>query len=233
VKTFDPILSREEILASFDAIDNINSYVNEVVGWKREHPGDDLLSALIAAEDEGDRLSGIELTEQVMLLYVAGHETTVNLIGNGALALLRNREQLDLLVTDTSLDATFVDELLRYDSPVQMSRRIPLVPYEIGDKVIEPGSMVMTCLGAANRDPDKFGPTADQLDLRRPDARDHMSFGGGIHSCLGAHLARLEGQVALTSLVRRFPNLELATDAPVWNGRIVLRGLAELPVTLN
>jgi cytochrome P450 len=233
VKTFDPILSREEILASFDAIDNINSYVNEVVGWKREHPGDDLLSALIAAEDEGDRLSGIELTEQVMLLYVAGHETTVNLIGNGALALLRNRQQLDLLVTDTSLDATFVDELLRYDSPVQMSRRIPLVPYEIGDKVIEPGSMVMTCLGAANRDPDKFGPTADQLDLRRPDARDHMSFGGGIHSCLGAHLARLEGQVALTSLVRRFPNLELATDAPVWNGRIVLRGLAELPVTLN
>ena len=233
VKTFDPVLTRDEILESFDAIDNINAYVNEVIDWKREHPGDDLLSGLIAAEDEGDRLSGIELTEQVMLLYVAGHETTVNLIGNGALALLRNREQLDLLVTDPSLDATFVDELLRYDSPVQMSRRIPLVSYKIGDKVIEPGSMVMTCLGAANRDPDKWGPTADQLDLRRPDARDHMSFGGGIHSCLGAHLARLEGQVALTSLVRRFPNIELATDAPTWNGRIVLRGLVELPVTLN
>jgi cytochrome P450 len=116
---------------------------------------------------------------------------------------------------------------------VQMSRRIPLIDYEIGDKVIAKGAMVMTCLGAANRDPAKWGPTADELDLRRPDARDHMSFGGGIHSCLGTHLARLEGQVSLTTLVRRFPDIEIATDTPVWNGRIVLRGLAELPVTLN
>jgi cytochrome P450 len=232
VKTFDPILTREEILASFDAIDNINVYITEVIAWKREHPGDDLLSALIAAEDEGDRLSEVELMEQVLLLYVAGHETTVNLIGNGTLALLRNRGQLELLSTDPSVDATFVDELLRYDSPVQMSRRITVAPYEIGGKTIEAGSIVMTCLGSANRDPAKWGATADVLDLRRADAREHMSFGGGFHSCLGAHLARLEGQVAMTTLVRRFPGVELATDTPEHNGRIVLRGLAELPVTL-
>jgi cytochrome P450 len=233
VKTFDPILTREEILASFDAIDNINVYINEVIAWKREHPSDDLLSALIAAEDDGDRLCEVELLEQVLLLYVAGHETTVNLIGNGTLALLRNRDQLELIATDTAVDATFVDELLRYDSPVQMSRRITLVPYVIGDKTIEPGSILMTCLGSANRDAAKWGPTADALDLRRTDARDHMSFGGGFHSCLGAHLARLEGQVAITTLVRRHPGVALATDTPVWNGRIVLRGLAELPVTLS
>ena len=233
VKTFDPIITREESLAAFAAIDNINAYVTEVIGWKREHPSDDLLSALVAAEDEGDRLSEIELTEQVMLLYVAGHETTVNLIGNGVLALLRNRDQLELLVTDPSVDATFVDELLRYDSPVQMSRRITLAPYTVGDTTIDPGSLLMTCLGSANRDPAKWGPTADALDLRRADAREHMSFGGGFHSCLGAHLARLEGQVAITTLVRRFPGIELAVDNPEHNGRIVLRGLAELPVTLN
>ncbi|MDQ1382567.1 MAG: hypothetical protein QOJ71_3286 [Actinomycetota bacterium] len=232
VKTFDPILTRDEILASFDAIDNINAYITEVIAWKREHPSDDLLSALIAAEDEGDRLSEIELMEQVLLLYVAGHETTVNLIGNGTLALLRNRDQLELLTTDPSVDTTFVDELLRYDSPVQMSRRITVAPYELGGKSIEPGSIVMTCLGAANRDPAKWGETADTLDIRRADAREHMSFGGGFHSCLGAHLARLEGQVAMTTLVRRFPAVELATEKPEYNGRIVLRGLAELPVTL-
>jgi cytochrome P450 len=232
VKTFDPILTREDQLAAFDAIDNIIAYTNEAIAWKRVHPGGDLLTALVAAEDEGDRLSEQELVEQVMLLYVAGHETTVNLIGNGTLALLRNRNQLELLARDPSVDTTFVDELLRYDSPVQMSRRINLVPYEVGGKEIEPGSMIMTCLGSANRDPLKWGPTAAQLDLRREDAREHMSFGGGFHSCLGAHLARLEGQVALSTLVRRFPGIELATDTPEWNGRIVLRGLARLPVRL-
>jgi cytochrome P450 len=135
-------------------------------------------------------------------------------------------------VNDPSVDATFVDELLRFDSPVQMSRRVALAPYEIEDKHIDAGSILMTCLGSANRDPAKWGPTADQLDLRRADARDHMSFGGGFHSCLGAHLARLEGQVAITTLVRRFPGIELATDEPEYNGRIVLRGLSELPVSL-
>jgi cytochrome P450 len=232
VKTFDPILTREEQLAAFDAIDNIVAYTNEVIAWKRANPSDDLLTALVAAEDEGDRLTEDELVEQVMLLYIAGHETTVNLIGNGTLALLRNRDQL-ALVRDGDADATFVDELLRYDSPVQMSRRITLAPYEIDGNEIEKGAILMTALGAANRDPAKWGPTADDLDVRRENAREHMSFGGGFHSCLGAHLARLEGGVAITTLLRRFPDLALAVEQPPYNGRIVLRGLAELPVTLN
>jgi cytochrome P450 len=233
VKTFDPINTREETLAAFAAIDNIVAYIDETVAWKREHPADDLLSALIAAEDEGDRLSSEELTEQVMLLYIAGHETTVNLIGNGTLALLRHRDQLEALQRDPALDAVAPDELLRYDSPVQMSRRITLAPLQIDGKTIEQGSLVMTCLGSANRDAAKWGPGADRLDLRRPNAREHMAFGGGVHSCLGAHLARLEGRVAIGTLVRRFPKLELATDTPEWNGRIVLRGLSRLPLSIS
>jgi cytochrome P450 len=232
VKTFDPILTKEETLAAFDAIDNILAYTNEVIAWKREHPADDLLTALIAAEDAGDRLSEEELVEQVMLLYIAGHETTVNLIGNGTLALLRNRDQLELLQRDESITPNAIDELLRFDSPVQMSRRVALAEHEVGGHRIEAGSMIMTCLGSANRDPAKWGRTADRLDLRRPDARDHVSFGGGFHSCLGAHLARLEAAEAIGTLVRRFPNIDLATDAPEWNGRIVLRGLSALPLTL-
>ena len=233
VKTFDPILTREEQLAAFHAIDSINAFINETIEWKRTNPGDDLLTALIAAEDEGDRLSSEELIEQVMLLYVAGHETTVNLVGNGTLALLRRREQLELLQGDPSLDANLPDELLRYDSPVQMSRRITLKPYEVGGHVIEPGTFLMTCLGSANRDPAKWGDSADRVDLRRADANQHVAFGGGFHSCLGAHLARLEARVAIGTLVRRFPNVELATDTPEWNGRVVLRGLTRLPLTIN
>jgi len=233
VKTFDPILTREEQLAAFDAIDNIVAYVNETIEWKRTNPGPDLLSALIAAEDEGDRLSAEELTEQVMLLYVAGHETTVNLIGNGTLALLRDREQLELLQADPSLDANLTDELLRFDGPVQMSRRVTLKPYELDDRTVDAGTILMTCLGSANRDPLRWGATADRLDLRRADSNQHVAFGGGFHSCLGAHLARLEARVAIGTLVRRFPALELATDQTEWNGRIVLRGLTTLPITLS
>jgi cytochrome P450 len=232
VKTFDPIITREETFTAFEAMDNIVAYIDETVAWKREHPANDLLTALIAAEDEGDRLSAEELNEQVMLLYIAGHETTVNLIGNGTLALLRHRDQLEALQRDPSLDAGMPDELLRYDSPVQMSRRITLAPLEIDGKTIERGSLVMTCLGSANRDHAKWGADADRLDLCRPNVRDHMAFGGGVHSCLGAHLARLEGRVAIGTLVRRFPNLALATDEPEWNGRIVLRGLSRLPLSL-
>jgi cytochrome P450 len=232
VKTFDPILTREEYLEAFAAIDNIKAYIDETIEWKRTHPDADLLSALIAAEDEGDRLSPEELIDQVILLYVAGHETTVNLIGNGTLALLRHRDQLEALQRDPGLDAGAPDELLRYDSPVQISRRITLAPLQIDDKVIEPGSMIMTCLGSANRDPAKWGDDADRLDLRRTDAREHLSFGGGFHSCLGAHLARLEARVAIGTFVRRFPRIELATEQPEWNGRIVLRGLTRLPLTV-
>jgi cytochrome P450 len=233
VRTFDPIITVEEAKIAFDAGDNMYAYLTDVIAWKREHPSDDVLSALIAAEDDGDRLSTEELNEQTALLFIAGHETTVNLIGNGMLALLRNRVQLELLQGDPSLDANAVNELLRYDSPVQMSRRITLTDYEIDGIAIERGALVMTCLGAANHDPAHFGGNADELDLRRANANEHVSFGGGVHMCLGAHLARLEGQVAIGTLVRRYPDLALATDEPEWNGRIVLRGLSRLPVALH
>jgi cytochrome P450 len=232
VKTFDPILTLDDWNDALDAGDNMREFVEEVIAAKRAAPDDRLLSGLIAIEDEGDRLSPDELIDQVMLLYIAGHETTVNLIGNGTLALLRNRRELERLQADPGLDANAVEELLRYDSPVQNSRRITLQPVEIGGFEIPARSVLLTVLGAANHDPDHFGPDADELDLSRANAASHVSFGGGVHHCLGAFLARLEGQVAIPTLVRRFPSIELARDTQQWNGRIVLRGLAELPVRL-
>lgn len=231
-QVLDPVLAMvhaEEIMA---ASVELGGLVAEAIAWKRDHPADDLLTALIEAEDEGHHLSPDELRDNVTLLYLAGHETTVNLIGNGTLALLRHPAQADLLRADPGLDAGAVEELLRYDSPVQFSRRIALEPFEVAGQRVEPGEIVLTGLGAANRDPAKFGPTAEALDLTRADANLHVSFGSGIHHCLGAALARMEGRQAIPRLLRRYPALALATDEPEWNGRMVLRGLATLPVTL-
>lgn len=233
VRLLDPIVSPDEAREGVEAFDHVYEHVAEVIAWKRDHLDDDLLSALITAEDEGDVLSPEELADQVTLLFLAGHETTVNLIGNGVLALLRNRDQLELLQRDPSITANAVDELLRYDSPVQFSRRIAVDELHIGDVTFERGELIMTCLGAANHDPAVFGDDADVLDLRRPSASRLLSFGSGLHHCLGAALARLEGQVAIGKLVRRFPDLELAASRPAWSSRIVLRGVTELPVHLS
>jgi cytochrome P450 len=233
VKFLEPMVLPEELPGLIAAGDRMDEHISDAIAWKRANPADDLLSALIAVEEEGDVLSEDELLDQVRLLYIAGHETTVNLIGNGTLALLRHRDQLELLHHDPTLIVNAIDELLRYDSPVQFSRRITLADMDIAGHRIEQGSFVFTLLGAANRDSAHFGPTVDQLDLRRRDAPHHLSFGGGIHHCLGAVLARTEGRIAIGALVRRFPGVELATDAPAWNGRMVLRGLDELPVSLN
>jgi cytochrome P450 len=230
VKTLDPVLTVEEWIAALDGGENMEAYLQEAIAYRRANPDDKLLSGLIAAEEDGETLSPEELIAQVILLYVAGHETTVNLIGNGTLALLRHRDQLERLRDDPELDANAVEELLRYDSPVQMSRRITLEPLTMHDVEIDAGGVLMTLLGSANRDPRQWGPTADDVDLGREGAVHHVSFGGGVHHCLGAFLARLEGQVAIPTLVRRFPSLELAVDEPQWNGRIVLRGLTTLPV---
>jgi len=230
----DPFLFLSNVDAILDASDHMNEAVTAAIEWKRGRPDDDdLLGALLRAEDQGDVLSERELIDNVMLLYLAGHETTVNVIGNGALALLRNRQEMERLAADPSLDATAVDELLRYDSPVQFSRRIALRPLDVAGQRIEPGEFVMTGLGAANRDPAKFGADADELRLDRADANQHVSFGSGVHHCLGAALARLEGRVAIGRLVRRFPTMELTADPPRWNGRLILRGLDELTVTLT
>jgi cytochrome P450 len=233
VKTLDPIISLDEARAAADGADAMRAYVLEVIAAKRTAPADDLLSGLIAAEEDGDALDEQELLDQVMLLYIAGHETTVNLIGNGTFALLAHRDQLERLRTDPGLDQTAVDELLRFDSPVQFSRRITLQDLELHGRVIEAGSFVLTCLGGANRDRDHWGETADQLDLGRTNAAQHVSFGSGVHHCLGAALARVEGRAAFGALARRFHDLELVDEQPRWNGRIVLRGLDALPLAFS
>jgi cytochrome P450 len=231
--TLDPIVTVEQARAAIEASDHMLEHVLAALAWKREHPADDLLSALIAAEDDGDVLSEDELLDQVVLLYIAGHETTVNLIGNGTYALLRNRAELERWQADPSLDTNAVEELLRFDSPVQFSRRIAVADIEVAGHEIEAGSFLMTCLGSANRDESHWGADAAELDLTRPGAAQHVSFGSGVHHCLGATLARVEAQVAIGALIRRFPRLELATGTPDWNGRIILRGLDSLPLRLG
>ncbi|HEU5474786.1 MAG TPA: cytochrome P450 [Actinophytocola sp.] len=231
VRSLEVVADEETMLAIVRAGEELSELTRELIDWKRANPADDLLTALIAAEHDGDMLSDEELVAQVVLLYVAGHETTVNLIANGVVALLRNPDQLTRLRAEPDLIGNAVEEFLRYDSPVQQSRRITTAPFPLGDKEIPAGEFVIAGLAAANRDESYFGPDAEALRLDRPDARAHVSFGSGPHHCLGAALARLEGRVALGRLVARFANLAFAGPV-VWNGRANLRGPARLPVAV-
>ena len=232
VRTLEPVYDPDVLRAIAEAGRSMVELTKEFINWKRCNLSDDLLSGLIAAEENGDVLSEDELADQVLLLYIAGHETTVNLIGNGTLALLRHRSELEHLQGDPSLVPNAIEELLRFDSPVQMTRRITLAEVGIGGKTIEPGAFVLLMLGSANHDAQHWGDHADKLDVTRVDAKTHVSFGGGHHLCLGAALACLEAQAAIGTLISRFPDLELA-DEPHWNGRINLRGLSQLPVHLS
>jgi cytochrome P450 len=173
-----------------------------------------------------------ELIAQTLLLYIAGHETTVNLIAGGTLALLRRPGQFARLRSDPDLAPQAVEELLRYDSPVQASRRITLEPVQVRDTTIPAGAFVMASLASANRDESFWGPDAAELELGRENARQHVSFGAGHHHCLGASLARLEATIAFARLTTRFPDLAMDGDV-TWNGRINLRGPARLPVSVQ
>ena len=206
-------------------------YVRELLERKRAEPADDLLSALIAVRAEGDRLSADELTSMVYLLLLAGHETTVNLIGNGVRALLTHPDQLALLRARPDRIAAAVEELLRFDGPLQSA--IPAIvaaPVRIGEVDVPAGEVVVISLLAANRDPGRT-PAADRLDLSREPA-PHLAFGYGIHHCLGAPLARIEARIALGSLLTRFPDLQLAVPAAelVRFPGLLMNGLAALPV---
>jgi pimeloyl-[acyl-carrier protein] synthase len=205
-------------------------YFRAQIPERRRQPRTDLLSALIAAEDQGGRRTERELRAMCVLLFVAGHETTVNLIGNGMLALLRHPDEHRRLRADPALTPSAVEEFLRYDSPVQRTARIPSADVEIDGHTIQQGAMVVAAIGAANRDPAQF-VDADRLDIARRDNR-HVSFGFGIHFCLGAPLARLEAQVAIGTLIRRAPHLKAVSDALEWRESSTLRGLKALPVTL-
>jgi cytochrome P450 len=211
------------------AAEEMTGYLDGLVAERRRRPQQDLLSALVAAEEAGDRLSKEELFATCALLLIAGHETTINLIGNGTYALLQHSEQWEKLKAEPGLVGTAVEELLRYDSPVQLTSRMVLQDMEYEGFTFPRGSSVAFLLGAANRDPDQF-PAPQQLDITRVNNR-HLAFGGGIHYCLGAPLARLEGEIAFTTLARRMPGLRLATDEVVYNDNYALRGLAALPLT--
>ena len=231
VRSLEVVTDPEVLRAIVAAEIELTAMMNEIIAWKRNNPADDLLTALIAAHHEGDQLTDDELVAQVLLLYVAGHETTVNLIGNGVLALLRNPDQLAFLRAQPDLAPNAIEEFLRYDSPVQQSRRITLAPHTIAGREIPAGMFVIAGLASANHDERHFGPDANKLRIDRENARTQVSFGAGPHHCLGAALARLEGRVAISRLVTRFPNLSSNGDVE-WNGRLNLRGAAKLPIAV-
>jgi cytochrome P450 len=232
VRSLEPVNDPGLVQAIAAADAELSGIAAEMIAWKRRNPGDDLLTALIHAEADGDVLSEEELIAQTLLLYIAGHETTVNLLAGGTLALLRHPDQLELLRQDPGLVPSAVEEMLRYDSPVQASRRINLEPVAAAGIIIPAGSFIMASLGSANRDERYFGADAGQFRVDRENARQHVSFGAGVHHCLGASLARLEAQLTVERIVTRLPGLALDGDV-VWNGRINLRGPARLPVSVR
>jgi cytochrome P450 len=231
-RLLDPVpLSRAEIDEANAAHANSEAYFQRLFDLRRREPGDDLTTQLVQAEEAGSKLSNEELTANIILLFGAGHETTVNLIGNALLALHRNPDQLELLKSNLSLMPNAIEEFLRYDSSVQLTYHVAMEDVEIGGVKIPQGDNVMCLLGSANHDPAVYPDHPDRLDITRPNVRP-LSFGGGIHFCLGAQLARLEAEVALTTLLRRIPNLRIDdVENPKWRPTFVLRGLKELPAS--
>jgi cytochrome P450 len=222
-------MQEEAQLASLEAF---LSYIKTLLDEKRVHPGNDLISGLVQVEENGDQLDENELVSMIFLLIVAGHETTVNLLGNGTLALLQHPDQFQLLQRDPSLVPVAVEELLRYTAPVSLSdERWASEDITLHGKLIRKGQMVVAALISANADPQQF-PTGETLDITQRE-NQHLAFGKGIHYCLGAPLARLEGQIAFGTLLQRLPNLHLASDPEqlTWNSNPMLRGLTSLPVT--
>lgn len=228
-RLIDPTpLTDEELAQENENTRNSNDYFRSLCDKRRQDPRDDLITALVQAESEEGRLSQDELTSNIALLFAAGHETTVNLIGNGLIALYRNKNQLEKLKSDYSLIPNAIEEFLRFDSSVQFSSRVALEDVEIEGTLIRKNEEILTLLGSANHDPEVYD-NPDDLDITRNKIK-LMSFGGGIHTCLGAQLARIEAAVAFESIMKRFPNLQLDNiDNPDWKPTITLRGVKTLP----
>ena len=210
------------------SIEELAAYFSHFIADRRRQPHDDLISGLVAAEEQGQALSEDEIIAMTILLLVAGNETTTHLISNGTLALLRNPDQLQILRDDPSLMPSAVEELLRYAGPVHGTGRVAKEDLEAGGQVVKERQVAFVLLGAANRDPGKF-PEPDRLDVRR-NPSDHVAFGDGIHFCLGAPLARAEAQIAIGTVLRRFPKLELQVEEPEWGGTFIIRGVKQLPL---
>ena len=230
-RLLDPVpLSPEEIEQANAANLMAQTYFKQLFDLRRRNPGDDLTSHLVQAEEDGDKLNNEELTANIILLFGAGHETTVNLIGNGLLALHRNPDQLALLKATPSLVTNAIEEFLRYDSSVQMTGRVALEDIDdLGGKKIPEGESVLCLLGSANRDPAVYPDRPDYLDITRPNIKP-LSFGGGIHYCVGAQLARIEAEIAIATLLRRLPHLRIDNvESPEWRPTFVLHGLKRLP----
>jgi len=221
----DPLLDESQVRTVQQAVDEVFAYLEAVAEERRLDPQDDLVSALVTAEVDGERLERDDLLVNLLLILVAGNETTRNLIGNGTLALLRNPDELRRLRDDPALLSGAIDELLRFDSPVQLDSRIAREPVELRGRRIAPGQRVLCLLGAANRDPQAF-PDPDRLDVGRFDA-SHLAFGRGIHYCLGSPLARLEARVAFEALLPHLGSLRLAEE-PRYRDQVTLRGVESL-----
>jgi cytochrome P450 len=206
------------------------AYFEALFEQRRKEPRDDLLTLLVQAEEAGDHLTTEELRANVTLLFAAGHETTVNLIGNGIWSLLGNRSQWEAIHESPALIPNAIEEVLRYESPVQAVARTVAEPIEFGGIEFGKGDLIVALIGAANRDPEVF-PDPDRMDVTRERLRP-LSFGGGIHFCIGAQLARIEAEVVFSTLLRRMPDLQLVeVAAPQWRESFTLRGLTILPVT--
>ena len=226
-RTLEPSITTRERDMAAEAGKALSAYFLGIINERRIHPQNDLISALVTAEEKGDKLTEDEMVVMLRLLLVAGNETTTNLIGNGMLALLQHPDQLQLLRRQPNLMSSAIEELLRYDAPVQTDIRTALEDVELGGKSIRKGQGVILLIGSANRDPEIYHEP-DRLDLTRNET-SHIAFGRGIHHCLGAPLARLEGRVAFEMLLERFEDIHVLTDRPQFKGHVVLRGLEALP----
>ncbi|MEZ2146090.1 cytochrome P450 [Bradyrhizobium sp. DN5] len=232
-RLLDPVpLSPEEISQGNAGNLMAQMYFQQLFELRRRSPGDDLITQLVQAEEDGNKLTNEELTANIILLFGAGHETTVNLIGNGLLALHRNPDQLALLKARPELMVGAIEEFLRYDSSVQMTGRVALEDIDdLGGVKIPKGETVLCLLGSANRDPAVYPDRPDRLDVTRQNVKP-LSFGGGIHFCLGAQLARIEAEIAIATLLRRLPDLRIDDVVnPQWRPTFVLRGLTRLPAS--
>ncbi len=221
-------LTFDGLIEALQGVNEFMEYFRASIKQQRQHPQDNLMQAMLAAEEHGDVLSENELLGNCVLILAAGHGTTTHLIGNGLVALLRNPEQMELLRANPSLLPSAVAEFLRYDSPVQLTSRVAKTDLRIRDTEIQAGQQVTFVLGAANHDPAQFA-NPDVLDIRRPENR-HMAFGQGIHFCLGAPLARVEGEIAFGNLLKCFPHLHLESETLEWFPSRAFRGVVELPV---
>ncbi len=230
--TIDPLRTNPQAIGEAEpAMADWDAYMRALIADKRKRPGDSLLDAMLAAEVDGTRLTEDELAANAVFLFIAGHETTTNLSGNGLLALLKNPAQLARLRAEPGLLDNAIEELLRYDPPVQFSSRVPLEPIEIEGVTLEPEKVVTLGLAAANRDPRRY-ERPGELDIARPDPKP-LSFGAGAHYCVGAALARAEGKAAIGKLVAATKDLGLVTEKPEYRPMLTLRGLTELRVSLT